>query len=112
MSQDGLRPWFPTHYGGAVDGNLAHSSAGGTRHPVHGVQRLADVDVEVRAGVRGVVLALIVRFVPPGAVDEGGQVDDGAAVPHRTFRLSRRKHASLVCAIRVPDHQVTHDNIS
>lgn len=61
---------------------------------MHGVERLADVDVEVRAGVGAVVLTLIVCFVTPGAVDEWGQVDEGAAVPHGALGLSDGKHTS------------------
>lgn len=81
-----------TYDGGAVDGDLAHGGSGGTRHPVHGVERLADVDVEVGVGVGVVVLlTLVVRLVAPRAVDERGQVDDGAAVPHGTFHLRKRE---------------------
>lgn len=54
---------------------------------MHGVQRLADVDVEVRVGVGGVVFALVIGFVTAGAVDERGQVDDGASIPHGTLCL-------------------------
>lgn len=55
---------------------------------MHGIQWLADVDIEVGVGVRGVILlTFIVRFIATGAVDERGQVNDGAPVPHSAFRL-------------------------
>lgn len=78
---------------------------------MHGVERLADVDVEVGAGVRAVILTLVIGFVTPGAMDEWGQVDEGAAVPHRALGLSDGKHASMLASttpeLLTTDHAVT-----
>lgn len=80
-----------TYYRGAINWNLAHGRSGRTRHPMHRVQRLADVDVEVRAGVGGVILALVICLIAPRAVDERGQVNNRASIPHRALRLLDRK---------------------
>lgn len=80
-----------TYYGGTVDRHLAHSGSGGTGQPVDRIQRLADINVEVRVGVGGVILALVIRLVTPSAVDEGRQVDNGATILHGTFWLLKRK---------------------
>lgn len=57
---------------------------------MHWVQRLANVDVEVRACVGGVILTFVIRLVAPRAVDERGQVNNGAPIPHRALRLLDR----------------------
>lgn len=63
---------------------------------MHGIQWLADVDVEVRGGIRGAILTFIICFIATSTMDERGQINNGTSIPHSTFSLGETKEKDYI----------------